>query len=167
MYIIYSVLYTIWPNSPKWPFFDKIDPSLTSDDFLWPDLTSNYLEFKFLTKFWVKTYVYSIQLDQIARFVLFWHVWPKFDLWWFLWPNLTWNNFELQSLTTLWVETYVYLIYFDQPARFDPYWTVMTQVRPLMTLIDFEKYEIWIIEKILSRKICTLDTFLLIGPIWP
>ena len=97
MYIMYSVLYRIWPNSPKWLFFDKIDPSLTSNDFLWPDLTSNYLEFKFLTKFWVNTYVYSIQLDQIARFVLFWHVWPKFDLWWFLWPNLTWNNFEFQS----------------------------------------------------------------------
>ena len=109
--------------------------------------------------FGVCTYVYCIQFDQTARNDPVSQDWPKFDLWWFLWPNLIWNNFEFQSLTKLWVETYVYLIYFDQLARFDPYWTGMTQVWPLMTLINLEKYEIWIFEKILSRNIRILDTY--------
>ena len=100
-----------------WFFFNKFDPSLTSDDFLWPDSTSNNLEFQFPTKFQV--------------------------------------------------ETFVYLIYFDQRTRFDPYWTGLTQIWPLMTLFDPEKYKIWILEKILSRNICISDIFQLIGPIWP
>ena len=162
MYIVYNLT-----KQSEMTLFHKIDPSLTSDNFyglIWSEITLNFnpwqnYESKHMHIWYISTN--WPDLTPIGR------VWPKFDLWWFLWPNLTWNNFELQSLTTWWVETYVYLIYFDQPARFDPYWTGMTQVRPLMTLIDLEKYEIWIIEKILSRKICILDTFLLNRPIWP
>ena len=102
---------------------------------------------------------------------LFWQVWPKV---WpqlitddFLWPDLTSNNFEFQFPTKFWVYTYVYLIYFAQPTRFDPFWTGLTQVWPLMTLIDLEKYLVWIFGKILSRNTCMLDTFRLIRPIWP
>ena len=91
--------------------------------------------------FEVWTYVYWIQLVQIVR------------------HDLILNNFEFQSPTKFWVETYVYLIYFDQPARFNSYWTSLTIVWPLMPLIDLEKYDIWIVEKILSRNIRILDTY--------
>ena len=113
---IHYISLSFW-NRPIRLFFTKLDPRLTSDDFLWPD--------------W------------------------------------TWNNFEFQSSTKCWVETYVYLIYFDHPARFDSYWTSLTQVWPLMTLIELEKYKIWILEKILSRNICIFDIFRPTGPIWP
>ena len=39
IYIIYT------QNSPIWLFFDNFDSSLTSYDFVWPDLTSNNLNF--------------------------------------------------------------------------------------------------------------------------
>ena len=67
LYIVYN-----WPNSTKWPFLDNIGPFLNSGDFLWHYLTSNNLEFKFSTKFWVKTYVYLIYFDQPARFDPYW-----------------------------------------------------------------------------------------------
>ena len=53
------------------------------------------------------------------------------------------KNIKSEFLRKFWVETYVYLIYSDQPARFDPFLTSFTQVWPLMTLIDLEKYLIW------------------------
>ena len=70
-----------------------------------------------------------------------------------IWSEITlnfnpWQNYESKHMYIL-----------DQLARFDPYWTGMTQVWPLMTLIDLEKYEIWIVEKILSRNKRILDTY--------
>ena len=46
------------PTGPIWRLLDGFDPYLTSDDFLWPDWTSNNFELQFPTKFWVETYVY-------------------------------------------------------------------------------------------------------------
>ena len=65
-------------------------------------------------------------------------VWPVMTLNDLIWPQLILVNPRSESPTKFWVETYVYLIYFDQPGRFDPYWTDLTQVWPLMTLIDLE-----------------------------
>ena len=47
--------------------FDKFYSSLPSDDFLWPDLTSNNFEYQFPTKFRVETYVYLMYFDQQGR----------------------------------------------------------------------------------------------------
>ena len=49
LYIIYSILFIIWPKSPIWLFFGKFDPSLTSDDFVWPDLKHMYIWYIRLT----------------------------------------------------------------------------------------------------------------------
>ena len=50
-------------NSIIWLLLAKFDPIATSNDFLWTDLTSNYFQFQFPTKFLVETYVYWIYFD--------------------------------------------------------------------------------------------------------
>ena len=101
---------TIGPHNPNWLFFDKFDRSLTSDDFLWPDLTFNDIEFQSTTKLLIETNVYLGYFDQPARIDPYWTGWPKFDLWW---PLLTSKNIKSESLRNVLVKTYVYWIYFD------------------------------------------------------
>ena len=108
--VLQGILHTIVPNSPNWLFFDKFDRSLTSDDFLWPDLTFNDIEFQSTTKLLIETYVYLGYFDQPARIDPYWTGWPKFDLWW---PLLTSKNIKSESLRNVLVKTYVYWIYFD------------------------------------------------------
>ena len=138
--------------------------------------SQNYYEFTILCANLLSIHFRMFWLNGIFKIDQFKeHFWPKEVEWWnckttsenFLWPYLSSNNFKLQSPTKFWVRTYLYLMYFDQSARFDPFLTVLTQVWPLMTLIDLEKYQIWILENILSRNIRILDTFRLIRPIWP
>ena len=109
-------------NRPIRLFFTKLNPRLTSDDFLWPDWTSNNFEFQSSTKYWVETYVYLIYFAHPARFDSYWtsltQVWPPMTLIELL------KNIKSEFLRKFWVESYVYLIYFDQPARFDPNSTI-------------------------------------------
>ena len=93
------IMHTIGSNSPFWLFFDKFYSSLTSDDFLWPDMTSNNFEYQFPTKFWVETYVYLIYFDQPGRFDAYWTdltlVWPLMTFCDLIWPQIILNfNFR-------------------------------------------------------------------------
>ena len=93
----------IWPmiilNSNSWQNFESkhtytgyisttlpdltlIRPFWPKFDLWWPDLTSNNLEFEFSTKFRVKTYVFWIYFDYLARFDPNLTVWPTVDLVW-------------------------------------------------------------------------------------
>ena len=86
------------------------------------------------------------------------------------WLSFCWIHYEFSFCFAIWLFFDKFdpsLTSDDQRTRFDPYWTGLTQIWPLMTLFDPEKYKIWILEKILSRNICISDIFRPIGPIWP
>ena len=82
---------------------------------------------------------YCIQLDQTTLCEAFLtsltHNWPLMTFYDLIWPQVIFNFNPWQKF---WVEIYVYLIYFDKTTRFDPYLMGLTQVWPLMTLIDLE-----------------------------
>ena len=50
---------------PIWSLFDYFGPSLTYNDFRWPDLITNNIEFEFFIQFWVETCVYWMYFDPI------------------------------------------------------------------------------------------------------
>ena len=70
IWIIHKILswniciwYTFWLSGQIWPEFDGFDRNCTFDDFKWPELTSNNLEFEFSIKFWVEKYVFLVYFD--------------------------------------------------------------------------------------------------------
>jgi len=102
-------------------------------------LTSNNLEFEFSTKFWVKTYAYCIQLYKTARFDSFLtsltQVWPLMTFYGLIWSQIILNFNSRQNSES----KHMYIGYIStNRADLTPNWTDLTQVWPLMTLIDLE-----------------------------
>ena len=121
------IMHTIGSNSPTWLFLDKFYSSLTSDDFLWPDPTSNNFEYQFPTKLRVEIYVYLIYFDQPGRFDGYWTdltlVSPLMTFCDLIWLQII-SNFK-----------YVYLMYFDIKKHISQNLSSMTHFWSIITFV--------------------------------
>ena len=137
---------TTWPDlTVIWGFWPKFDLLMT-----WFDLKN--LKFEFLTKFRHETYVYWIYFDYLAKFdpdlTILTQVWPSDDL---IWPQRISNLYSERNSKS----NHVYIGYISTNLPdLTLIWRLWPKFDLLMTWFHLEESWIWILDKIMSRKIC-------------